>query len=470
MLGGMLMLLAPVVLGVWFVHRLLGARGDLPGPGLTLSLGAPTGLGLFSLALFWAHMAGLPAGAWRVLELVAVALAVVLVIRHWRHRAAHGSEQQHPLTMLAGAECSPRLHRVIILATLLGLLAAAASVVFKVALCRHGEWDSWAVWNMHARFFFRDPQSGFGYLDPVMFWNNPDYPLLIPMLVLRGWIINGAESTLVPALLGPTYLLAAVGLLYFGLGLQQGRSTAALAVLILLSAPVVIQNSAGQLADFPLACNTLLTVVCCFVALHSGQPRYLLLAGLASGLAAWTKNEGLFVATSLVAICAPVSRKTWKRSLKRAAWLAAGLLPGAGTLALFWYRVGGYGGHRAETIGWKTWDLASSSSRHWTIIKHYLQQPLQLQRWSLAPYLMVLYPLVLGLTDQTEARRAALRAMGAVALFHLAQYTIFLIIPGDMEWYLVASLHRLVLQGFPSVVFVLLALGRPLVQRDRGCC
>ena len=473
MLGGILALVAPVVLGSWLVRRLLGSGGHQPGFGLTVSMGAITGLGLASVALWWSYLAGVPLRVWWWVELAMVVASVVLLAR-WcrRRRGVRAHEHEHEREDVDDqVYVSARLHRLISVAALLCLGAAVAAVVIKMVFCPHGEWDAWAIWNLHARFIFRDTAQSLGYLDAVMDWTHPDYPLLVPLTVVRGWTLNRGESVVGPALLGPVYMLASVGLVYFGLARQQGKTTARLALITLLAAPVVSQNAAAQLADTPLAGNTLLCVVCCFLGVYTAQPRYLLLGGIAAGLAAWTKNEGLFVVLALAGLLLPALRQRSRgQSLRQLAWLAAGLLPGLVTLALFWQRVGGYGGGTLATLSTgQAMTQLTTTGRLWPVAVRYLQEPLNLRVWGAAPFMLALCPLVLGLAPDQGIRRSALAAGLVVALLHAAQFVMFVIIPGDQAWLMDSALHRLLLHGFPSALLVVWTLVRPVgVVRDSG--
>ncbi len=457
MIGALLFLLGPVVLGSWVVRACFGARG--PGWGLTVSMGAVVGMGLASVALWLGLWVGVPLGFWRWVEVVGIAAAAWVTWRWWRgdHGDGDGGGDAHD-----GVRVSVRLGRIIGGVALVCLLAAVAAMVAKGVLCRHGEWDAWAIWNLHARFLFRG--GGMGYVDPIMEWTHPDYPLLVPLTVVRGWLLGWGESVWVPAVIGPVYTLAGAGVVYFGLARYHGLVSARLALICLMAAPVVSQNAAGQLADSPLAVNVLLVVASCW--LGAARPRLLLLAGLAAGLAAWTKNEGLLVLPALAGALAPALIRSRAEAGRRLAWTGVGLLPGLAALATFWPRVGGYSSGALATL---TRDQAlaflATPGRHLAVATRYALEPLNLRAWGAAPLCLLLALAALGLS-QTPRRRAALGAGAVVLLLQAAHYLLFVVIPGDHQWLMDSALHRLLLHGFPALLLSTWALARPVHVRQ----
>src|SRR5579871_5924244 len=84
-----------------------------------------------------------------------------------------------------------------------GFVLLGALVVSGWNLWRHphGDWDAWAIWNLRARFFYRGGEQWTAAFSPLLSWSHPDYPLLIPGAVARGWTYAGRETMLVPWLI-----------------------------------------------------------------------------------------------------------------------------------------------------------------------------------------------------------------------------------------------------------------------------
>jgi hypothetical protein len=226
---------------------------------------------------------------------------------------------------------------------------------------------------------------------------------------------------------------------------------------------VVSQNAAAQLADTPLAAHVLLCVTGCW--LGASRPRLLLLAGLGAGLAAWTKNEGLFMLPALALALALALLRSRAMAGRRLALVGAGLLPGLAALATFWPRVGGYSSGALAKL---TWDQAlaylASPARHGAVAARYLLEPLSWRVWGAAPLLLLLALALIG-PQRGPARRAALGAGAVVLLLHAAHYLLFVIIPGDHQWLMDSALHRLLLHGFPALVLAVWTLTRPVTAR-----
>src|SRR5207245_1416078 len=98
------------------------------------------------------------------------------------------------------------------------------------------------------------------------------------------------------------FLLATCGLLGGALAALRGRSQGLLAVVILASTPLFLEKGASQYADIPFGYFALASVV--LLCLHEqtgGRPGLAVLAGAATGFAAWTKNEGILLLLALLA-------------------------------------------------------------------------------------------------------------------------------------------------------------------------
>ncbi len=462
MIGALADLVGPTLLGALLVHALLRRAAHPPGIAQSLALGAPLGLGLFSLTMYGAHMAGLPLRVWPWLD-TAACLAGLCLGWRWLRSAARAVPGSPP-TQACALRVSAAAARLITAALVLCVVGAALVLALRLQASPHGDWDAWAIWNLHARFLLRAPGPALGYLDPALEWSHPDYPLHLPLLVLRSWLLGGQEHPAITALLGPAFLAAMAALLLIPTRPGGAPLTGRLAALTLLSTPVVILLAGGRLADTPLACCTLVSAACCHAAIRQQEPRYMALAGLAAGLAAWTKNEGLYLQLALLPVAlAPLLRRPRGPASRSVAWLLAGLaLPDLALLHL-WQKVGGFAGSvRAGLDLTAAWGNLRSADRHLSVLGALLSAPLELDTWAGGPVVTLLYPAATGLHPDARARRATL-AVAALLLGLLAlQYLTFVVIPGDQRWYLDSALDRLLQQVYPALLFLLFSAGRPL--------
>ncbi len=158
--GALLMLVVPLLAGSALVRALCGCRGLA-----AASLGFPIGMGAMAVLFMASYMVGVPAGAWRLVELGL--LVSTLVFAHRRGLFGRRKDQLPGLATIPGA-ASPWTGRAVLAALVLVAAAAALVQVASGLSNPHGDWNAWAIWNMHARFIFRDPTRGLLYLDGKM--------------------------------------------------------------------------------------------------------------------------------------------------------------------------------------------------------------------------------------------------------------------------------------------------------------
>ena len=302
MTGALIGLFLPAV-ALWLAMAAWRVRGpdDSRAVGVAIAIGG--GLGLASLSTIWFATAGLSAGPAFVgvdallwLSLASIAL--------WRLRS-RGEPWWQPRVRTIDAEPLTTTDWLVRGVFVVIVVLAGAAVMNEYLAAPHGQWDAWAVWNQKARFLLRGG-ADWGDVFSVS-WSNPGHPMLVSASVARLWAYSGTESTLVPAGLALVFGGAAVTAVMGSLGLKHTRAWVAGSVLI---APgIVVQQVTSQQADIPVAFFIVATLVVLIGpggALRcdrSTAGARFLLAGMVGGLAAWTKNEGLFfvaVATLLV--------------------------------------------------------------------------------------------------------------------------------------------------------------------------
>ena len=287
-----------------------------------LSLATGLGLGVTSCLSFLylvaarGHLDNLP-----VAEILVLAvLAAWAVLRHSPEKSALAcSQETGPRTLAAPA------------AALAVFLMGAATFALDSACWPHGDWDAWSVQNLHARFFYRGGEGWAGLFSTPLSWSSLDYPLLLSASVMRSWVFAGGETVAGPILVAFVFMAGICLLLFSGLALLRGKLRASLATILLAGTPFFTGHAAAQYADIPLAFFYLATLVLLGLADREREGRHglLALAGLACGMAAWTKNEGLLF---MVCVLLPRIWSSARTSGIRACWswmrpFLAGLLP-----------------------------------------------------------------------------------------------------------------------------------------------
>lgn len=328
-------------------------------------------------------------------------------------------------------------------------LVALAAVAAAHRASPHGEWDAWAIWNLHARFLFRggDEWRTLFQVD----WSQPAYPLLLPASVARVWAYAGHETTLGPALVALAFVIATVMLVMTALDLNRRRAW--IAGSLLIGAGGFLAQVSSQCADVPLACFIVATLpVACGrkgVLIDRDCPHVMALAGGAtSAMGAWTKNEGLVFALLMLTLVAGVA---WRRGAgRRLLWWIAGGAPVVVTIVWFkWVSPPG------SLIDWQS--LGSYVTRAFDLDRHLVAAALMAQhavRWS-APFAVSIIPLVsvvavwLAVVRGGMARRVMLVL---ISLMLATYYVIYLTTPFDIAWHVSTSFDRLLVQLWPALV------------------
>jgi hypothetical protein len=400
-------------------------------------------LGLFSeLTFVWELAFGRPA-AWVEIAIIAAAAVLgVLVFRHCRRRIPS-------VTVQAGLPCA---------------VFSAAALFAVYWMFQHakafpqGDWDGWAIWNLHARFLYRGSTGAWKDLfGSGMAWSHPDYPLLLPGLVAGSWTILGAEAPLVPALLSSVFGLLSVSLLTSAMLAITKDARGWLTGLILLATPSFLLQSAHQTADIPLAAYILSTIVALQLAERWRDCRreLLFIAGFAAGLAAWTKNEGLLFIVVLVASLCVVHawKRTWQALASQMVWLAAGLAPSL--LVIFAFKL--LLAPPNDIMSQAALDgRLISSARYMQIAKAFAEQFVNFGRVGVNPLLIVAaYLLARHWRKQGISQ---FRFIPIPILAGIGYFAVYLFSPYDLTWHLGTSIDRLFLQLWPGTLFIIVTL------------
>jgi hypothetical protein len=280
-----------------------------------VALAPGIGLGITAVGVFcWLVLLGPPDRT-----LVAVELAALILLLGW---IRHGRGWSPSVARAAdtGQPVSGGIRRIALLAFGVTVACAAAAFVGLSVSRPHGAWDAWMNWNLRARMIFRAGPEWRVAFSPLLPWSHPDYPLLVQASVMRTWIYHGGESLAGPATVAFLFTAGSAGLATAALAALRDRTQGLLAGLTLLATPFLIFHGVSQYGDVPVGFFFLATLV--LLALHERHRRdttgFAILAGLTTGLAGWTKNEGLlFLASVVLAGLLTVRRAGYDRHLAR---------------------------------------------------------------------------------------------------------------------------------------------------------
>jgi hypothetical protein len=446
-----LVLLLPATLLV----QLLWPPKSLPRPPLLLKvvLGAGLGFGISSVLLFlWLTAVGSLSGAYLAAE-ASLALCTAAALVYLRRKAGAPSEGAPP----AGPGFNPRLTRLSAGALCISVVSIVAAASAFTAREPHGQGDASAIWNLIARFIYRGGSEWADALTHKLTWTHSDYPLLLPLSVARLWAYGG-ETQLAPALLAFLFMLGTLGLVISSVSFLSTRTQGYLAGLVLLEPFLFFRIGTYQYADTPLGFFLLAALVLFSVYDRApGGYGLLILAGLMTGFAAWTKNEGLLILLSvvagrLVAVAASRGLRTYTRQLS---YFAAGAVPVL-LVVLYFKAVIAPANDLVAGQGLRaTADRLLDFSRYVLILKSLINQFTGFRKWYMHPtYLLFVYAWLLGVKTERAERVTRLTLATALSLILAGYFFIYLTSPRDLEWQLTFSLDRLLIQLWPSFVLL----------------
>jgi hypothetical protein len=358
------------------------------------------------------------------------------------------------------------------------LLASLASFIFAFLKAPHGKWDAWLIWNMHARFLYRSGEAWREVFSGGMDWSHWDYPLLLPLSLVRSWKYMGEESLYIPAAFALFFFLLTLGLLLCALAHLRGRNQGCLGAMILLGTPFFIVMGASQFADVPLAFFILATLVLLSWQARSpdNHPGALILAGLASALGAWTKNEGLlfFGIVAGTLFVGSVYTGGWRSALNRAVRFLAGALPAL--LLVIYFKtelsptndlMAGFGpaavmakltdfGRYAETA--KAFFITGISFTQGLID---VRVGMHLNPGAVNVLLLIGYLFLAGVRIDGRDRIGLIRSAAILGLMLIGYFFVYVLTPLDLGYHLATSLNRLFLQLWPSFIFLFFMIAGP---------
>jgi hypothetical protein len=241
--------------------------------------------------------------------------------------------------------------------------------------------------------------------------------------------------------------------------------------MVLMGTPLFILMGASQFADIPLAFFMLTTFVLLMLQARSpeNRPGALILAGLAAGLCAWTKNEGLlFLVTVTVSLFgATVRTGQWRQAARRTFWFLTGALPVL--LIVIYFKtqlspandlVAGFGpaaiaakltdfGRYAETA--EAFFFTGLSFTQGLID---VRVGMHLNPGAVSILLLIGYLFLAGVRIDERDRPGLIQSAAILGLMLIGYFFVYVLTPLDLGYHLATSLNRLLLQLWPSVIFL----------------
>jgi hypothetical protein len=329
------------------------------------------------------------------------------------------------------------------------LVVAAVDVWLQWRMNPHGMWDAWAIWNLHARAYFRAAPDWSAVFSPLIGWSNPDYPPLVAVTIARVWAYHGRESTLVPAFMSVLFAGSSLALVIVSAARLRGWTIGLLSGMALLMARTYAFQTACQCADVPIGFFILVAIV--FMTLGWGErepARFFAVAGLAAGCAALTKNEGapLMLLVGFVALLkAPRVQSLTGAALGAALPLVA--------LTIFKVRLAPsnylFELQTPAALRAKLQDPARWSNVFGQIAD---RVPAWGEVWMGALACLAVAAALTARRDRASRHRAA-TALLLVAAMLVSYGVIYVVTPLPLDWQIATSFDRLFTQIWPALVW-----------------
>jgi hypothetical protein len=460
---------AGMLTAAWVGLALIGALGGLPrraGPhrwALSAVLAAPVGTAVTSATAFLWLVALRPVVTWPAYVTCEMALAGALAAFWLLRRPGQPLPVTEPtIPPHRAARLLAGLGGVSVAALLAHLVRAWLIATFRSPL---GDWDAWAIWNLRARFLFSADAWRNGFSTEIA-WSHPDYPLLLPSSVARGYCWSGETGWASPAVIALLFLLAIPAL--SALVLVRCKGLLAAQVAAVLSLGVAYWSlDYSQYADMPLAFLFLAVNALFLLARwHPGSDWMWPVAGLLAGAMVWTKNEGWVMLAAVVASELVVRRWTppdSRRTTRQVIGFGLGLLPLLAVTVGFKLTLAPHNDLLSGLSLAQLWD----PDRYLLIARHLARMV-----GTSGPFRLPILPILAGYLLVSGAGvplrlRPAVTALGLrLALVAVALTGVFLLTPLPLPWHLENAADRLLMQLLPSLILLVVAAARPPFDAD----
>jgi hypothetical protein len=449
-------LIFPLLAG-WMVVSTLFRTETRSGLITVWALAFGVGVGLFSCLIFVLLLIFGPSQkALIAVEVILGGSILVHKSKQWR-RSGKATGAAAP-----AARAEPGIMRILAACFYFVLAVSLTTSLVLIIKSPHGQWDAWAIWNLKARYIFRGGSDWRLAFSSVLQNSHPDYPLLLPLSVAGSWILTGRETLAAPAALSFLFTFAVLVLLASSLGTLRGKSQGYAAGLLLLGTSLFIPEGSSQLADAPIAFFYLAAAV--LLALyHASTPsdgRLLVLAGLAAGFAAWTKNEGmLFLAAMIIALLVTgFPQMSLTVRVRKTLLFLAGAVPAALVLGVFKTLVAG--GNDILSPESKFQKLLSLT-RYIRTAQGFASEVWGFGGWGIsAVVILAAYLALLGVDVDSKNRLTIRTLLGVLCIMFAGLFFTFVLTPYDLGWHLQSALHRLLLQMWPTFLLTFFLVAR----------
>ncbi len=415
---------------------------------LKFGLGVGLGLGLTSLLYFLSLLFFNVQWDFLAIQLILFAFGLALT---WINR------KQNPILPFPEKITLSRLQKSLLAAYGVLVFITIASYFANALMNPHGGFDAWMIYNRTARFFYRGQGDWLTAFSQQIYWQfHADYPLLLSLNVTGAWNALGNEIMRAPQAHGAYMLFGMLCLLMGAVAFTRTTGQSLLAGLVLLGTPVFVYESPREAADLTLAFFVLAVIVSIFLYSRKQKPLWLVLAGFASVLAAWTKNEGLLF---ILAVCLAVAFLAFRlRNLKVIIPFGLGLAFPLAIILYFKFFIAPSNDLFANTNQTSLLEMLTDINRYKLIFSEFIDHIVWFGRSHISILAaLLIYMLIVKPSPRASDHTAYLACSLILAVQFFGYFAIYVVTPHDLDWHLRTSLGRLIMQLYPAALFLFFA-------------
>lgn len=421
---------------------------------LLLNLSLPIGIGISSSIFIFFNLLGLSHWFIFFIELL-TAIYFLVKFNSKRQNAIHYQFERFSLNKLL-------LTPLLLITTLLysySLLMDVSIFFFESVRNPHGLWDAWSCWNIIAKFIARAPHDWptlLHQMNAIDF--HPDYPLLQRGFIARSWLLTGNETVWIPIISAFVFCFCTIGLVTSSVSvLSQNKTDGLIAGLVLLCSPFYMVMGFSQYADNTVGYFYLATIVLLTLARKTPavKPNLLIAAGVTSGLAAWSKNEGLmFILCLFTAQLTRLLFCNYKTLFQELKYMSLGILPVL-LLVLYQKIFIAPPNQIVAAQGSETLVKLQDISRYEAVWNYFKYQFGIFGSWMTNPWWLFLIGIIIkGGINFRGYNYSFISNFTWLILMATGFFFVEVITPLGLQYYLSTSVHRLFFQLFPSFIFI----------------
>jgi hypothetical protein len=301
----------------------------------------------------------------------------------------------------------------------------------------HGEWDAWAIWNLHAKYL-TDPEH---WQRLFLNTNNahPDYPLGLPAFIaFFTRLCSGHFATLLPFIFSFAITVFIPVFVYTDT-IRKNIVIASAALFFFAQDMHYLNRGGAQYADTLLAFFFLAAVACIYYA--GENKKYIVLSTFFAGSCMWVKNEGIILAGIFIAF----NYNTFLQP-KNLKYFLGGIALPLITVVSF-KTLYSNGNDMIDGQRGKTMEFLKDKSRYRMIYDWF---KLNLNTHFYYVKIGVFLYALISILQKRLPDRQLLMLFACLA----AYMGFYVISPNDLEWHLSTSQDRLMHQLMPAFIFV----------------